>query len=124
MTPEIVSEELEATKLPLTLLGTAAATDEIYSWAAITDRDSSKTKIVRVGDEVRPTATVMRIERRRVVLDENGLPRELVLKEKTATEAITSASRRTPSRTPRRSARKRTTATRRPPSPAKLAQPG
>ena len=121
---ELPSEELEATKLPLTLLGTAAATNEIYSWAAITDRDSSKTKIVRVGDEVRPTATVMRIERRRVVLDENGLPRELALKEKTATEAFTSASRRTPTRASarasRRSSRKRSTASRRPPSPTSL----
>ena len=44
---EILSEQLEATKLPLTLIGTAAATDELYSWAAIKDRDSSDTKIVR-----------------------------------------------------------------------------
>jgi general secretion pathway protein C len=119
---EIISEELEATKLPLTLLGTAAATNDLYSWAAIKDRDSSDTKVVRIGDEIRPTAIIMRIERRRVVLDENGLPRELVLKEKNASKAYSSASRRTPTRSKRRtsSSRRRTPSSRRPPSPSTL----
>jgi len=115
--PEPVTEELEATKLPLTLLGTASATDDFYSWAAIKDRDAPNTKIVRVGDEIRPTATVMRIERRRVVLDENGLPRELVLKEKDAIARLSLESRSTPSRASKRkasSSRKRTSAARRP----------
>ena len=122
--PVVESEELEATKLPLALLGTAAATDDFYSWAAIEDRESRKTKVVRIGDEIRPTATVMRIERRRVVLDENGLPRELALKGGGPSGKVSprpSSELRNP-RTPRR--RSRTSSSRRPPAPGSLRKVG
>lgn len=72
-------EELEATKLPLTLLGTVAALTPENAWAAIEDRETKVTRTVRVNDVVKAGATVQRIERRRVVLLENGSPRELVL---------------------------------------------
>jgi general secretion pathway protein C len=72
-------EELEATRLPLKLLGTAAATDPGHSWAVIEDVEERDTRLVRVDDEVKRGASVIRIERRRVVLDENGSPRELAL---------------------------------------------
>ena len=71
--------DLEATQLPLTLLGTAASDDPALSWAAIQDRESQQTLVVRNQDTIRNQAKVVRIERRRVVLDEGGAWRELAL---------------------------------------------
>jgi general secretion pathway protein C len=108
-TSEIV-EDIEATQLPLTLLGTAAASNPQFSWAAIEDRDTRETLVVSVGDPVKGNATVQRIERRRVVLIENGVPRELVLEsDPGSTQAApTVRSRRTSARNEKRSsARKR-----------------
>ena len=76
-----IEEDLEATRLPLTLLGTVSALEPENAWAAIEERDTHATRIVRVNDEIRPGVTVLRIERRRVVLMENGSPRELALAE-------------------------------------------
>jgi general secretion pathway protein C len=75
------AEVLEATELPLTLLGTAAAADPELSWAAIEDRESQQTLVLRIGDSVRNQAQVRRIERKRIVLEENGALRELALAE-------------------------------------------
>jgi type II secretion system protein C len=72
-------EDIEPTKLPLTLLGTAAAENPRLAWAAIEDRDKRETVVVGIGDQVADQAAVQRIERRRVVLLENGSPRELTL---------------------------------------------
>lgn len=74
-------EVLEATQLPLTLLGTAAAEIPELSWAAIEDRDSQQTLVLRIGDGVRNQAQVRRIERKRIVLEERGTLRELALAE-------------------------------------------
>src|SRR5262245_9902046 len=76
-----VEEVLEATRLPLTLLGTAASDDPDLSWAAIEDRESQQTLTLRNGDSIRNQAKLVRIERRRVVLDEGGALRELALEE-------------------------------------------
>ena len=76
-----IQENLEATRLPLTLLGTVASYEPANSWASIEERDTHATRVVRVNDEIRPGATVLRIERRRVVLMENGAQRELALAE-------------------------------------------
>jgi general secretion pathway protein C len=73
-------EELEATRLPLRLIGTAAATPADLSWAAVEDEQERRTVVVRVGDPIQ-TARVERIERRRIVLSEKGELRELVLDE-------------------------------------------
>jgi general secretion pathway protein C len=78
-------EVLEATALPLTLLGTAASDRPELSWAAIEDRESQRTLVLRVDDVVRSQAKVVRIERRRIVLSENGALRELALEEPEAT---------------------------------------
>jgi len=75
-------EDLEPTRLPLRLLGTAAATPADLSWAAVEDEDERRTVVVRVGDAIQG-ASVQRIERRRIVLSENGVLRELVLDEQT-----------------------------------------
>jgi general secretion pathway protein C len=74
-------EVLEATQLPLTLLGTAAAEIPDLSWAAVEDRESQQTLVLRVGDSVRNQAQVRRIERKRIVLEERGTLRELALEE-------------------------------------------
>ncbi len=79
---KVVTEELEATKLPLNLLGTAASPNAALSWAAVEDQSSRRTVVVRVDDMVKSKAKVTRIERRRIVLLENGVLRELVLSEK------------------------------------------
>jgi len=76
-------EDLDATQLPLRLLGTAAAIPSEASWAAVVDESERRTLIVSVGDSVNK-ATVKRIERRRLVLSEGGKLRELVLDEDAA----------------------------------------
>ncbi len=79
---KVVKEVMEATKLPLSLLGTAASPNAALSWAAVEDQSSRRTLVVRVDDVVKSKAKVTRIERRRIVLLENGVLRELVLSEK------------------------------------------
>ena len=82
-----IAEDLEATRLPLTLLGTVSALEPENAWAAIEERDTHENRVVKVNDELRPGVNVLRIERRRVVLMENGSPRELVLAEDEITMA-------------------------------------
>ncbi len=76
-----IEEDLEATRLPLTLLGTVSALEAENAWAAIEERDTQATRVVKVNDDLRPGVSVLRIERRRVVLLENGSQRELALAE-------------------------------------------
>jgi len=79
--PSDIEDDLEATQLPLTLLGTAASPDPRLAWAAIQERGTRSTLIVGVGGSIQEKATVVRIERQRVVLLEDGVHRELVLEE-------------------------------------------
>lgn len=74
-------EDIEKSRLPMTLLGTFAVSDPAQSRATLRDRERNQTLVVAVGDQIRNQATVTRIERRRVVLNENGAPRELTLDE-------------------------------------------
>jgi len=82
-----IAEDLEATRLPLTLLGTVSALEPENAWAAIEDRDTHENRVVKLNDELRAGVNVLGIERRRVVLMENGSPRELVLAEDELTTA-------------------------------------
>jgi general secretion pathway protein C len=77
---------LATTKLPLKLLGTAAANVEDRSRAAIEDTKTKKHMVVAVGDTVEGhlRVRVKAIERTRVILDNAGRPEELVLNEKDA----------------------------------------
>ena len=103
----VVKKELEPTKLPLSLLGTAASPNAALSWAAVEDRSSRRTVVLRVDDEVKNKAKVTLIERRRIVLLEDGVLRELLLsekKKKRSTGRSARSSSRRPSRA-RRSAR-------------------
>jgi general secretion pathway protein C len=68
-------EELEATKLPLKLLGTVAADLPELSWAAVQDLEGGGHLVVRVDQTLLDRARVLRIERRRIVL-QNGARRE------------------------------------------------
>ena len=74
-------EDIEKSRLPVTLLGTFAATDPELSRATLHDRETKDTLVVGVGDQIKDKALVVRIERRRVVLRENGVARELTLDE-------------------------------------------
>jgi general secretion pathway protein C len=73
--PELTEEELEATRLPLKLLGTVASSEQKASYAAVEDQQNHKKIIVRVDQRLLDKATVLRIERRRIVL-QNGAKRE------------------------------------------------
>jgi general secretion pathway protein C len=83
LAPAVTDEpmDLEATQLPLTLLGTAASEEPRLAWAAIQDRGTRSTLIVGIGGSIQDKATVVRIERRRVVLLEDGVHRELTFEE-------------------------------------------
>jgi general secretion pathway protein C len=80
---EVANEPLTATKLPLRLLGTAAANVEERSRAAIEDEKTRKHMIVAVGDRLvgHSRVRVSGIERTRVILDNAGRPEELLLNE-------------------------------------------
>ncbi len=99
-TPDLDVEDLEKSRLPVTLLGTFAASDPAQSRATLKDREKNQTLVVAVGDSIRGQATVTRIERRRVVLSENGASRELTLDDD---EAV--AARVRPGQAPPRAAR-------------------
>jgi hypothetical protein len=64
-----VEEDLEATRLPLTLLGTVAALEPENAWAAIEDRERRRPG--PCGDDELAPGPRFWIERRRVVI-ENG----------------------------------------------------
>jgi general secretion pathway protein C len=76
-----VEEALEATKLPLRLLGTAASADTRLSWAAVEDLESHAHSVVRIDDVLRQQAKVVRIERRRIVLQNGARREELALEQ-------------------------------------------
>jgi general secretion pathway protein C len=82
--PAPEDEVYEKTKLPLRLLGTAALAEAALSWAAVEDLDDRKHLVVRVKDELKGRAEVVRIERRRIVLRNGGRLEELGLDETSA----------------------------------------
>lgn len=110
---EAEPENLEATQLPLDLLGTICSNDPQRSVAVIQDRKARENLVLRVNDPIQgAAASIERIECRRVVLREKGKLRELALAEDTVAAARPSrnASRakpaaRTSKRTPRRGRR-------------------
>ena len=74
-------ETYKPTKLNLRLLGTAASSDPQRSWAAVEDRDARSHEVVRIGDQLQERAEVLKIERRRIILDNRGSREELSLEE-------------------------------------------
>lgn len=77
--PPVPREDLETSGLPLTLRGTFAANEPSLSRATLYDRERKETLVVGIGDRIEDQALVVRIEQGRVVLRENGAPRELIL---------------------------------------------
>lgn len=75
------AEQLEATKLPLKLLGTVAASQPTLAWAAVEDTQGHSQIVVRVNDSLLDRATVLRIDRRRIVLQNGAKREELALDE-------------------------------------------
>lgn len=94
-------EEYAKTKLPLRLLGTAAHQDPSLSWAAIEDKETREHLVVKVGQRLKNRADVLRIERRRIVLQNGARREELALEGGDATTRRSTASRRTTRRRPR-----------------------
>ena len=80
-------DEYEKTKLPLRLLGTAAAADRALSWAAIEDLETKQHLVVRLEQEIKGGARVLKIERRRIVLQNGGRREELALEGETGAPA-------------------------------------
>ncbi len=93
-----IEEELEATKLPLRLLGTASSSEAELSWAAVEDLESRRHIVVKLKDVLQQKATVVAIERRRVVLDNAGRHEELALEESPDGAAARASSRPAPAR--------------------------
>jgi len=86
------AENLEETKLPLTLLGTFASPSPELARAAVEDKDARSHLVLQIGDEIQGgRAKLIRIERARIVLSENGTLREL-----TFDEAATATAPRAP----------------------------
>ncbi|MEB2345648.1 MAG: PDZ domain-containing protein [Deltaproteobacteria bacterium] len=77
-------EELAATRLPLKLLGTVASNDPKAAWAAVEETTKRERLVVRPQDRLLDKATVVRIERRRIVLENEGRREELALDEESA----------------------------------------
>lgn len=76
-----IEDQYEATKLPLELLGTAASSQASLSWAAVEDKKSRDHQVVRIGDLLLDRAKVVAIERRRIVIENQGRREELALEE-------------------------------------------
>ena len=79
--PALEDQDLEATRLPLKLLGTIASSDPRGGWAAVEDTTKRERLLVRPQDRLLDKATVVRIERRRIVLENAGKREELALDE-------------------------------------------
>ena|GEM_PF-968955 len=113
-----VDESYAKTRLPLRLLGTASTSDgDTSSRAAVEETDTHTHVVVRVGDHLKQTAEVVRIDRRRLVLRNAGKLEELGFDETKVSNTPTARRpiRRTAGRTARLGARRQIA--RRSPSP-------
>lgn len=97
-------DNLPATKLLLRLLGTLATESTDTSFAAIEETDTNQSHIVKVQDRIKGTATVVSIERRRIVLENAGQREELLLEEAATATAQNSSLAMEARRAARRSA--------------------
>ncbi len=89
--PQPEDEKLEATRLPLELRGTVASENPALAWAAVEDTQNRRNLVVRVDDRLLDRARVLRIERRRIVLENDGRREELALSEEDGAPSASSA---------------------------------
>jgi general secretion pathway protein C len=103
--PPEPDEDLQATRLPLRLLGTIASEDPVAASAAIENTTTRKHEVVRVGDtlERNEGVEVIRIERGRVILQNGARREELKLSDQIV--AATKTKSRSQRRTSRRARR-------------------
>ncbi len=99
---EEVEEVDEITALPLRLIGTAFSEFQDESWAAVEDLQARNHLIVRIGDRLQDKATVHRIDRRSVVLQEGERLTKLALDAETTTAPVKTARNRRPPKRPSR----------------------
>jgi type II secretion system protein C len=100
-----IEADLDETSLPLSLVGTVASSVREEARASVRIDREGRVVTVRIGEEVIDGATVNRIERRRLVLENRGRLEALSLDEDEATIASRpapsrSAARRAPPRRP------------------------
>jgi general secretion pathway protein C len=100
-------EDLEETKLPLRLLGTQLSSIRENSKAAIAEKSGRGHQVLFEGDvlEKHPQATLVRIERRRVILQNGKRREELLLANASNLPAATTRPDRSARRRSRRSSR-------------------
>lgn len=98
-------EELAESKLQIRLIGTAAASDPAFSLAAVEDLRSRDRLVVRANDTL-SGARVVRIERKRVVLDNHNRLEAITLDEEETPRAASSTQRRQPAAKKGRAARR------------------
>jgi general secretion pathway protein C len=99
--PVVDEEVYDESGLPLRLLGTAALADATRSWAAVEDLESGEHLVVRPNDQLKGGARVLRIDRRRIVLQNGPRREELRLEEgPSAQEPRRAAARPARGRTP------------------------
>ncbi len=113
-----LGEELEESRLRIRLLGTAATTPPELSVASVEDLTKRETLVVRVGDLI-GSATVVRIERKRLVVDNRGRLEQISFDEQTQPTPQAKANRYTrATKATRQSTRARGPLVRRPAPPA------
>ncbi len=83
-----VQEEIQETKLKLRLHGTAASDPHEFSVAIIEDIDRRERITVSVNDTIANGAKVVRIERRRVVIDNRGVQEAISMDDEDAKKDI------------------------------------
>lgn len=69
---DITADMADLSTLNVQLLGTFVAVPEEYSWAIIEDKKAKNTDVYSIGDKLVGTATILKINRNEVILDNNG----------------------------------------------------
>jgi general secretion pathway protein C len=92
------AEKLAASRLQVQLIGTAAASDPAISAAVLLDEKTKEKVVVRLNDLL-SGARVVRIERKRVVVERNGKLEQIVIDDEPNAKKV--GARRAASRRPR-----------------------
>ncbi|MEE8556582.1 MAG: type II secretion system protein N [Myxococcota bacterium] len=80
------TEKLKESRLRIKLIGTGAAANPAYSLAVIVDEAKRETRVVRNNDQLTDSAKVARIERRRLVIENQGRFEEISLDDEPKTK--------------------------------------